>query len=296
MLKLSIVITSFKEPNIDKAIDAVVTQDIPYDYELFVVAPDDATKRVTEKFKKDYKQVRFFRDPGKGKSFALNLVMKKLTGKIIILTDGDVILGENSIKEITKVFEDKNIGVATGRVISTNNKDNMLGYWSHMLCDAGAHSIRQELYEKAEFLECSAYLMALRAGIINEFPLDVAEDAFIPYMFYKKNYKIAYVPTAQVFVKWPNNFNDWVKQKVRTAKAHETLDKYAPDFPRVKSFKNEIVRGWHRALSYPQTPKEFAWTFPLFAARLYVWANVIADTKLKQQHYRDAWDRIDSAR
>src|SRR3989344_2009869 len=219
-MKLSIVITSFKEPNIDKAIDAVVTQDIPYDYELFVVAPDDATKRVTEKFKKDYKQVRFFRDPGKGKSFALNLVMKKLTGKIIILTDGDVILGENSIKEITKVFEDKNIGVATGRVISTNNKDNMLGYWSHMLCDAGAHSIRQELYEKAEFLECSAYLMALRAGIINEFPLDVAEDAFIPYMFYKKNYKIAYVPTAQVFVKWPNNFNDWVEQKVSKMKLY----------------------------------------------------------------------------
>ncbi|MEK6923216.1 MAG: glycosyltransferase family 2 protein [Nanoarchaeota archaeon] len=295
-MELSIVITSFKEPNIDRAIKAIVTQIIPYDYELVVVAPDDATKKVVEKFKKNYGQVKFFRDPGKGKSFALNLIMKKLTGELIILTDGDVILGENSIKEITKVFEDDNIGVATGRVISTNNKDNMLGYWSHMLCDAGAHSIRQELHDKAEFLECSAYLMALRAKIVNKFPLDVAEDAFIPYIFYKKNYRIAYVPTAQVFVKWPDTFSDWVKQKVRTAKAHETLNKYAPDFPRVKSFKNEIVQGWHRALSYPQTPKEFAWTFPLFAARLYVWANVIADTKLKQQHYRDAWDRIDSAR
>ena len=295
-MKLSIVITSFKEPNIDEAIKAILTQNIPYEYELFVVAPDEATRKVTEKFKKSYKQVKFFKDPGKGKSYALKLVMKKLDGDITIITDGDVCLAENSIREIVKPFENNKIGVVTGRVVSINNKSNMLGYWSHVLCDAGAHSIRQELHEKAEFLECSAYLMAFRSNVIAEFPLDVAEDAYIPYMFYKKGYRIAYSPNAQVLVKWPTNFNDWVKQKIRTAKAHETLDKYAPDFPRVKSFKNEIIQGWHRALSYPQNAKEFAWTFPLFAARLYVWANVIADTKLKQKHYQDAWDRVDSAR
>jgi len=294
--KLSIIITAFKEPNVDKAIDAIVKQNIPYEYELIVAAPDDATKHVVERFNKNYKQVRFFKDPGRGKSFALNLVMQKLFGDIIIMTDGDVCLGENSIKELVRPFENPKIGVATGRVVSINERDNMLGYWSHMLCDAGAHSIRQELHDKAEFIECSAYLMALRANIIGEFPLDVAEDAYIPYLFHKKGYRIAYAPNAHVLVKWPTNFKDWVKQKVRTAKAHETLDKYAPDFPRVKSFKNELLQGWHRALSYPQTTKELAWTFPLFVARLYVWANVIADTKLKNKHYQDAWDRVSSAR
>jgi len=150
-MKLSIVITSFKEPNIDEAIKAIVTQNIPYEYELFVVAPDEATRKVTEKFKKSYKQVKFFKDPGKGKSYALKLVMKKLDGDITIITDGDVCLAENSIREIVKPFENNKIGVVTGRVVSINNKSNMLGYWSHVLCDAGAHSIRQELHERRTF-------------------------------------------------------------------------------------------------------------------------------------------------
>ena len=171
----------------------------------------------------------------------------------------------------------------------------MLGYWSHLLYDAGAHRIRSELAKEDKFLEGSGYLFAFR-NIIKDFPIDVAEDTVIPYFFYQKGYKIGYAENAKVYVKNVNNWKDWIKQKVRTAKAHETLDKYAPDFPRVKSFKNEIIQGWHRALSYPQNAKELAWTFPLFAARLYVWANVIADTKIKQKHYRDAWDRVDSAR
>ena len=89
---------------------------------------------------------------------------------------------------------------------------------------------------------------------------------------------------------------DWIKQKVRTAKAHETLLKYAPDFPRVKSFRNEAILGWNRALNYAKTPKEFAWTFKLFFARLYLWFNVFADTKLKNKHYNDAWERVETAR
>lgn len=293
---LSIIITSFKEPNVDFAIKAIVEQEIPEDYELIVAAPDAETKAVVEKFAEKYPRVRYFQDPGKGKSFALNLLFKEAKGRILIFTDGDVYFGKNAIAELIKPFADETVGIATGRVVSINNRDSQLGYWSHLLCDAGAHSIRQELSNQGKFLECSAYILALRAGLIGEVPLHVAEDAIMPYYIWKKGMKIVYVPEAVVNVKWPNNFNDWVKQKVRTAKAHETLMQHAPDFPRVKSFRNEALMGWHRALSYPKTPKEFAWTLGLFAARLYVWTKVLADTKIKNKNYTDNWEKVESTK
>ena len=291
---ISIIVTAFSEPNIDRAIKAIVEQEIPEDYELIVAAPDEATKNLVEKFSEKYSQIKYFKDPGKGKSFALNLLFKQAKGNILVFTDGDVYLEKSAINEIAKQFEDPKVGVATGRVISANPKDDMFGYWSHLLCDAGAHSIRQELHAQEKFLECTGYLLAFRAGVVNEIPLDVAEDSMIPYYFYKKGYKISYAPSAVVYVKWPTNFMDWVKQKTRTAKAHETLTNYAPDFPRVKSFSNEVLKGWYRALSYPKNAKEFGWTLALFFARSYLWLNVFADTKLKKKNYSDAWERVES--
>jgi len=292
---ISIIITSFKEPNIDNAVKAVVEQEIPEEYELIVAAPDSGTKEIVEKFADKYPQIKYFKDPGKGKSFALNMLFKKAKGRILIFTDGDVLLDENAVAEIIKPFANPLTGVVAGRVVSANSKEDMLGYWSHLLCDAGAHSIRQELYKNEQFVECSAYLMAIRAGVITEIPVDVAEDAIMPYYFWKAGFKIAYAQDAKVFVKWPTNWKDWIKQKVRAAKAHEKLEKYAPDFPRVKSFTNEATKGWHRALSYPKTPQEFAWTLALFPARALVWFNVYA-MQMGNKYYTDAWEKAESTR
>ena len=292
--KVSILITSFNEPNLNKSIDAITSQDIKLNYEIIVAAPDINAEKLVKSYKK--KNITYFKDPGKGKSFALNLLFNKIKSDIIIFTDGDVILDINSINEILKPFKDPLIGFVCGRVISSNPKNEMNGYWSHLLADAGAHRIRKLLSDKNQFLEGSAYLMAMRGNIIKKIPLDVAEDSMIPYYFYKKGYKIKYVDKAIVYVKNPDNFKDWLKQRKRTAKAHETLTNYEPDFPRVKSFKNEIIYGTFWALSYPKNIKEFYWTIKLMFARLYLWITVFVDTKLLHKNYGDAWERVESTK
>jgi len=169
-MMISIIITAFKEPNVDRAIKAIVEQEIPEDYELIVAAPDEDTRIITEKFAKKYPQVRYFKDPGKGKSFALNMIFKITKGRIIIITDGDVYFDKGAISEILKPFSNPAVGVVSGRVVSMNSRDEMFGYWSHLLCDAGAHSIRQELHEQEKFIEGSAYLFAFRSGFVSEVP------------------------------------------------------------------------------------------------------------------------------
>ncbi len=292
---ISIIITAFREPAVGRAIDAILTQRIPEEFELIVAAPDTETEKLVSDYKNKFPQIRYFKDPGKGKSFALNLLFKEARGEIMIFTDGDVYFHENAVENILKCFSNENVGIAFGRPVPTNSKDSMLGYWAHLLMEAGAHSIRQERAERGEFLEGTAYLMGVRRGIIDEIPLDVAEDSMMPYLVMKKGWRIAYAGDAKVFVKSPDNFTDFVKQRVRTAKAHETLTKYAPDFPRVKTFSNEILEGWHRALSYPKTPRELLWTLALFPARLYIWLRVKYEHACGKR-YQDAWERVESTK
>lgn len=295
---ISIVITAFKEPKtIGKAIESIINQRISSKYELIVAAPDKKTSNIIKKYEKKYKSVKYFKDPGKGKSHALNLIFKKLKGDILIFTDGDVYLGKNAISEITRKFKNKKVGVVSGRPVPQDSRDTMLGYWSWLLFEAGAHAQRLK-QSKIGFLECSGYLFAFRNGIINKIPLDVAEDSVIPYMFYEKGYKIDYAPKAEVYVKNPDTFGDWIKQRRRTAKAHETLSKYVDvsKVPRMKSFFNEVKEGSFRALRYPKTLKEMFWTIELFTARLILWMLVFYDTKFRRKSYSDNWERVESTK
>ena len=295
---ISVIITAFNEPNVNEAIDSVLNQNIDEDYELIVAAPDKQTEDLVKRYREEHKQVKYFKDPGKGKSFALNLLFKEVKGDILILTDGDLILDKDSISEILKVFEDENVGCVSGRPISTNPKDNMLGYWSHLLYDAGAHRIRKEKSENGQFLECTGYLFAFRNnGIVKDIPMDVAEDSIIPYYFWKNGYKVKYAEDAKVYVQNPDNLKDFIKQRKRAgAGSHSKLKLHEPDFPKMKSFINEIKKGSVWALSYPKSIKEFVWTLCLFPTRLYIWVSYYYDWKFKKKGYQDGWEKAESTR
>jgi len=293
---ISVIITTFREPlTIKKAIDSFISQNTKESYEILVVAPDKETEDIVKSYKDI--RIRYLKDPGKGKSNALNLAFKKAKGNILILSDGDVYVSNNSINEILNLFKNKYIGCVTGRPISITDRNSMVGFWSHFLTDIGAHEIsRKRRFLNNQFLECSGYLFAFRSGIIDKIPTDVAEDTIIPYYFYKKGYKIGYAEKAIVYVKYPTNLKEFIKQRVRTAKAHETLKKYAPDLPRVKSFKNEFLGGLKNLkliFSYPRNLEEFFWLLLLFPTRLYIWLKVHFQHSIKKEKYKDAWERID---
>ncbi len=294
---LSIIITSFKEPNtIGKAIDSFLQQKTSINYELIVSAPDKETQEIVEIYAKKHKQVRLFKDPGKGKSHALNLLLPEVKGDIIMLSDGDVYVGENSIVPILDEFKDEKVGCVTGKPISSDSRKNKFGYWSHLLCNA-AHRLRLKKARKNEFIECSGYLWAFKNRIIDKFPKGAAEDTIIPVLFYLKGFEVKYAPLSEVYVKFPTNFEDFLEQKNRTAKGHESLYKYVDinKVPRMKTFKNEFFGGFE-LFKFPKNIKECWWTFLLFPLRLYTWTSVFYQTKIKKEEYKDGWKRIESTK
>jgi len=140
-----IIITSCGEVNsTERALNAFLKQDIPKPFKIIVSDPSTETKwMIEEKFPNQ--PVEYFEDPGKGKSTALNLLFKKLFSEdkeeILILTDGDVYVSENSVNAIMEKFQDPKVGCVSGRPVSINSRENKYGYWSHFLVDVGAHEI-----------------------------------------------------------------------------------------------------------------------------------------------------------
>ncbi|PIO08204.1 hypothetical protein COU59_02195, partial [Candidatus Pacearchaeota archaeon CG10_big_fil_rev_8_21_14_0_10_34_12] len=243
---IHIIITAYGEPKSTiKAVNSFIEQKIKQKYKILVVDPFPETEKLIEKEFKG-KNVEYFLDPGEGKAYALNVVMEQIYSKdkrdIIILTDGDVYVGNKTVKSIAEAFKDNTVGAVTGKPVSINPRNNMMGYWSHLLF-AGIDHVRKDLSKRKKFFECSGYLFAIRNGVLQGFPLETSEDSIIPHLFWEKGYKIKYVPEAEVYVLNPQDWKDWKLQKIRNIKAHENLNNLTNTMERTKSFKNEIKYG-----------------------------------------------------
>lgn len=292
---ISIIITAWEEPKeVKECLRRFTSQkNLKEKYEILAIAPDKPTeKEILIYAKKNPNKIKFIRQPrGKGKNEMLNLLMKKARGDILIFADGDVFVNDIAVSEIVKSYANPNIGACTGRILPKNSRKTLFGYWAHLLT-YGAHKIRKERDNRKEFLECSGYLYSIKKGLIDKIPLDVAEDSIMPLMIWKKNYRISYADKAIGYVLYPENFSKWISQKVRTAKSHELLDKYGGKKIRMKTFKNELLKGLSWSFVYPQTIKEFFFTIFLMAARLEAWRKFFIDTKIKKKHYGERWEKI----
>ena len=294
---INILINSYKEPKAtERAIKAFLVQNIPKPFKLIVIDPFLEMKQfIKEKFQ-HHKEVEFYLDPGEGKSTALNMVLEEIytdnKEDIIISTDGDVYVSNNTIKEILNSFKDPKIGLVCCRPVSLNSRKNKFGYWSHLLFDE-MNKTRKKLSKKQEFFEVSGYLFAMRNGVIKEFMVDACEDTVISDLFWKKGYKIAYNENAQSYVLNPQNFKDWVTQKKRNVKGHISLQKKSKGIKRKTTFFQEVFRGLY-VFIYPRNLIEFLWSINLLFARLYLWIAAWYDIKIKKDYYRDGWREIET--
>jgi cellulose synthase/poly-beta-1,6-N-acetylglucosamine synthase-like glycosyltransferase len=293
---ISIILTAYKEPNtIGRAIEAFIKQKIKDKYELLVLAPDKETSDIIKKYAKKHKQVKYLKDPGKGKPVALNIAFKKAKGNILVLSDGDVYVSKNSVNELAERFKDQKVGAVTGRPVSINSRKDMLGFWSHLLCDI-ADKIRKQRVEEQKMIVCSGYLYAIRAGIVDKIPEDaLSDDAVISHLIYDEGYSTVYSSRAEVYVKYPTNFSDWIKQKKRSAGGYNQLNAMVKGKERMRSFTKESS-GIFSVLRYPKSLKELFYTKMLILARVYLWILIFWDINIKKKEFSKVWVRIESTK
>jgi biofilm PGA synthesis N-glycosyltransferase PgaC len=292
---ITVLITAFREPEtVGQAIEAFLSQ-LPEEAEILVVCPDPSTTTIVDDYAARYPAVRHVADSQRGKPVALNVGLKAAKGDVVVLSDGDVYIADDALDPLVAPFADPEIGAVSGHPISISPRETMMGYWSYILTE-GIHCIRLKRARAGKFLVCSGYLFAFRRALIDQVPSDaLAEDAVISHTIARQGYRIGYAPQARVFVTYPTDYPDWLRQLVRSAGGY--AQRYIRNSPvRMRSPWLEMWYGAQMALRYPRHPREILWTLLLFAARLHLWLLVFINVRLLRRPLVKLWQRVESTK
>lgn len=186
----------------------------------------------------------------RGKPAALNWLVRESRGEILVLSDGDVTIRKGSIRGLVDAFSDDGVGCATGKVIGAGSAYNTV----QRVCDAAAEAMDLSRYEQylrtGSVSLASGYIIAVRKSLMPIIPEDTnSDDGYISAYVRSKGFRIAYVESAIVEIKFPRTLSDYIKQKSRTRYGHLQVrrqfreeDARSP-FNDLKDFARSFVGG-----------------------------------------------------
>jgi cellulose synthase/poly-beta-1,6-N-acetylglucosamine synthase-like glycosyltransferase len=281
---------------IGKSILSALEQVSPRD-EIVVVASGctDNTYDVVRSISKKYKQVKLITEPTRrGKASALNIILKRAKGDIIVQTDGDVVLEKNSIRELVKHFKDPDVGAVSAQPLPVLPKNNLFYDWTIMSYKK-MHERRLKESRGGNFWHVTGYLCAYRKEAMGEIPLDMkgAVDSVMGIIVRNKGYNIVYEPTALVYVKAPLTVRDFVKQRARIRAGYYQVKEKFEMQPR--KFANEFVYLPKEMLVRAKSPRKF-FSF-IFIGLVYFYSWLYGWWLIKtKKPLGTIWKRVDSTK
>lgn len=243
-----------EEKNIKNLLNSLLNQKNVKIKEIIVIssACTDKTDEIIEnKFANSNPKIILIKqEKREGKASAINLLLKHVSGDIVVLESGDTIPVEDTIEHLTKPFKYENIGMTGGKPIPVNNPNTFIGFTVHLLWD-----LHHKLASKEPKL---GELVAFRSCLIQHIPHDTAVDeAYIEAHVRERGYELKYVPDAIVYNKGPENTSDFLKQRRRIFAGHIHLNKtkgYTASSMKLNILK--LIMG-----DITLNPKEIMWTF-----------------------------------
>ena len=290
---LSVIITAKDEAKtVGLAVNSFLNEKYKYEFEIIVAAPDRQTLKAA---KRAWPGVKMVQDGNRGKAAAMNLAINEAKGDVLIFSDGDVFVQSGAVANLLNV---NNAELVSARPIAAGHKKiNKYIFWQQSLFDM-AHKLRSQRAEKGKFLAISGYLFLIKKSILADFKLPenlLAEDEYLSYWAWHKGYRIKYAANALVNVKYPDNYQDWVKQKTRTLAGSYQIPK-AWKKVAMRSFARESFKAWQMWISYVTSPVQAYWMILLFMARLDVWLRAFWKVKILKHSRQQIWQRVESSK
>lgn len=305
-MKFSIIITAWKEPesiainikNILNPESLNLSGELKDNTEIIVVCPDEQTYISAENIAKQFHfpNIRWIKDYANGKPAALNQGIDSCSSEVLIFMDGDVVIGKNSLSSLVSKLDD-DIWLVSGRPVSSDKKDNLLGYWGNLLADA-ANLKRLNALKSDSAYFVSGYLYAAKKFDDMIFPEDtLVDDGWISLKVLSLGKKISYSSNSYVYVKYPKTLSDWFKQKRRSAGGYSQLDKMKISVPGNRPKRNflEEIKYLFYPLFYAKSLKQLIYSLLLYPARFILWILINFD-KISGKQTKKLWVRIESTK
>lgn len=226
-LLISIIIPAYNaQTTITKTLEACLSQNCPYEYEIIVV--DDGSTDSTADIVKSY-PVRHIYQKNAGPAKARNTGWKASTGEIVCFTDSDCIPHLNWVSTLIGGFDSGEIGAVAGSY-EIANKESLL-----------AQCIHEEIkYRHARFghyiRAFGSYNIAIRRDVLEQvhgfdesYRTASGEDNDLSYKILKAGYKIAFRGDALVAHHHTERLWKYLKEQYRHGYWRTRLYRDHPD-------------------------------------------------------------------
>ncbi|TVQ11816.1 MAG: glycosyltransferase [Bacteroidetes bacterium] len=272
---VSILISAFNEEEvIEKKIRSIFTTRYPVSKLEVLIGSDhssDKTNEIVEKLLPEFPAIRFFPfQQRRGKGNVVNELYQNSTGSVLILTDANVMLVENTIFELVKFFKDESIGLVDSRMMNTNMHPSGISYQEK------AYISREVLIKQHESILWGTMMgpfggcFAIRSNLFEPVPRNfLVDDFYINMKVLEKGYYCINNMDAMVYEDISNNLSDEFRRKIRISTGN---------FQNLRRFSN-LLWSQTKGLSFCFiSHKVMRWTGPFFLLLAFV-SNLLLAAK-----------------
>jgi len=206
-----------EEKYIGKCIESVLEAD--FDGEKEVIVIDDGSRDKTSEIVKKF-PVRLIRQKHSGKSASINKALPMAKGELVAIVDADSIIHKDSLKEVVKEVERKNVAAASC-VIRVKNRRKFICMWvhieqiynslvRHILSKVNANIVTPgplSVYRKKELLDAGGFSTK-----------GFSEDIDITIRLIRRGHRIGFARNALSETNMPYKPKEFLRQRTRFAR------------------------------------------------------------------------------
>lgn len=186
--------------------------------ELVVATPNRHLARELEGL--DKRLVVLLENKREGKAIAINRIIRRATGDILVLASADIELGRDSISKLVQSLADnESWGAVDSRVELVNGDSKLMDRVGTLLWEVH-NQILDQLDGDIRLGHVAGDLWAVRRDLIEEIPNTINDDAYLALKIQRKGSTIHRVETSLVWIVGPRSPSDYVAQRSRILLGH----------------------------------------------------------------------------
>ena len=216
-----------EEANISKFFEDLRNQILNQDRSVEIIFIDDSedkTPQMIDNLRFNNPEVNIHlvhNQDRKGAAHAWNTIFRIAKGKVLILLDADIALGENCISRLARNIHG-DVGLCASNTIPIRKDNTVYSYASSFI----AHWLRSiRLHTLSQYTTMGRALsldtqLAKGISIPNE---TIAIDLYVQCMILKQNKNVIYDDSAMIYFITPNNRKDFFSQIIRALKGYDQI-------------------------------------------------------------------------
>jgi cellulose synthase/poly-beta-1,6-N-acetylglucosamine synthase-like glycosyltransferase len=198
--RVTVVVAAYNEaPHIETTILNKLHQDYPEDLLDLIVVSDgstDETDALLTRVAHQHPRVSYFRQESRsGKTAALNLMVARAKGEIIVFADANSMYLRDTVRRLVAPFADPQVGYVTGQMRYVDSNGSLIG-------DGCTAYMRYENWLRARETRIGSIVGvdggvdAVRRSLYQPMRADQLPDLVLPLSVIEQRYRVIFVPQA----------------------------------------------------------------------------------------------------